>query len=471
MWTNGRGVIVYGQSGTGLAGPENRPAETPRQHIGEQAPGIREHMIRRLVSWRLAALVAALLTLAVIAPAPPAQAQDALKIVAVVNEDVVTELDLYMRLRLAMLSARLEDTPETRQRLLPTVLRTMIDERLRLQEATRQGINVEDAEVSRRVAQLAERNNMTMDEFGPFLAQNGILIDTLQDQIHVELAWARLVQRNLRPQVIVTDEEIDSALAAIQAAQGQTEYRLSQIFLAAGSGTDEGELRQSAQRLKEQIDQGADFAAIASEFSQDQGAIRGGDWGWVRLDTLDPQVAQLVSTLPPGQIGGPVRGTGGYYIVLVRSTRVIDARAVAAGTVALEQILWAMPENAAESEVNRAISQANTLIPRIQSCADMAALANEAAPGVYRNLGNVPVNDLHPAIQPYALNQAIGVPTQPLRTNRGVGVFVVCDRSAGDEAALSRVGVADRLGRERLETLARGYLSDLRRAAVIDIRL
>lgn len=428
-------------------------------------------MSLRLGFWRNIFFIALLIGLGSTSLVPSARAQDALKIVAVVNEDVVTELDLYMRLRLAMLSARLSDTPETRQRLLPTLLRTMIDERLRAQEAKRQNIRVSDDEVSSRVNDLARRNELSLEQFTQVLGQNGILIETLQDQIRVELAWARLVQRRLRPQVNITDEEIDSALAAIQAAQGQTEYRLSQIFLAAGSSSDESALRQSAQRLKEQLDQGADFAAIASEFSQDQGAIRGGDWGWVRLDMLDPQVAETVRALPPGQVGGPVRGTGGYYIVLVRSTRVIDIRAVSAGTVAMEQILWSLPENAAESEVNKAISQANTLTPRIQSCADMAALADQASPGVYRNLGNVPVADLPPAVQSYALNQPIGVPTPPLRTNRGIGIFAICNRGGGDEAALSRVGVADRLGRERLETLARGYLSDLRRAAVIDIRL
>ncbi|MBL8710215.1 MAG: peptidylprolyl isomerase [Rhodospirillaceae bacterium] len=399
------------------------------------------------------------------------RAQDALKIVAVVNEDVITELDLFMRLRLAMMTARLNDTPETRQRLLPTLLRTMIDERLRAQEARRQNITVANNEISLRVADLARRNDLTVDQFGQVLAQNGILLDVLEEQIAVELAWARLVQRRLRPQVNITDEEIDVALAAIQAAQGQTEYRLSQIFLAAGSGSDEADLRQSAQRLKEQLDQGADFAAMAAEFSQDQGAIRGGDWGWVRLDMLDPQVAQLVQSLPAGQVGGPVRGTGGYYIVLVRASRIIDARAVSAGTVAMEQILWSLPENAAESEVVNATSHANTLIPRIQACGDMANVAGDAVPGVYRNLGNVPVNDLPENLQAYALNQPIGEPTPPLRTNRGIGIFVICGRGTGEDSALSRVGVADRLGRERLETLARGYLSDLRRAAVIDIRL
>ena len=403
-------------------------------------------------------------------PTVPAAAQDALKIVAVVNEDVITELDLFMRMRLAMISAKLNDTPETRQRLLPTLLRTMIDERLKAQEAKRQSISVSTPEVQQRIDDLAKRNGITTDQFAQTLEQNGITVDVLADQIKTELSWARLVQRRLRSQVKITDEEIDQALAAMQAAQGQTEYRLSQIFLSSGSG-DEVSVQQSAQRLKEQLEQGADFAALATEFSQDQGAIRGGDWGWVRLDMLDAPVAQVVQSLPEGQIGGPVRGAGGYYVVMVRASRVIDARAVAAGTVEMEQILWSLPSNAAESEVEKAISQANTLIPRVQSCVDMNTVAPDAAPGIHRNLGNVLVNDLPAEVQPYALNQPIGEPSPPLRTNRGVGIYVVCNRGGGDDAALSRVSVADRLGRQRLDTLARGYLSDLRRAAVIDIRL
>lgn len=407
---------------------------------------------------------------AVMMPVQPATAQDALKIVAVVNEDIITELDLFMRMRLAMVSAKLNDTPETRQRLLPTLLRTMIDERLKTQEAKRQNVSVSSSEVQQRIEDLAKRNGFTLDQFAETLQRNGILIDTLADQIKTELAWARLVQRKLRSQVKITDEEIDQALANMQAAQGQTEYRLSQIYLSSGSG-DEASVQQSAQRLKEQLEQGADFAALASEFSQDQGAIRGGDWGWVRLDMLDPPVAQVVQSLQPGQIGGPIRGAGGYYVVSVKSTRTIDARTVSDGTVEMEQILWSLPTDAAESEVRKALSQANPLIPRVQSCADLANIANDAKPGVYRNLGNVLVQDLPAEVQPYALNQPIGEPTPPLRTNRGVGIYVVCSRGGGDDASISRVSVADRLGRQRLDTLARGYLSDLRRAAVIDIRL
>lgn len=417
------------------------------------------------------AVAAALLAVAVLLPRGAAEAQDQLKIAAVVNDDVITELDVFMRLRMAMLSAHLEDTPETRQRLMPTVMRTLIDEHLKLQESKHQGVNVSPAEVDKRIDDLAKRNNMSRDDFDRMLESNGILVDTLADQIKSELGWVRMVQRDLRSTIRITDQEINEALARAKASSGKTEYRLSQIFIGVDAPSDEPASRQSAQRLLEQLQQGADFASLAGEFSQDQGAAKGGDFGWVRPDELDPEVGKVLPTLPEGQVGGPIRGTGGYYLILVKKTRVANAATTEQGTVELEQIFWNLPKNAAESEVNKAISQGQALRGKILSCADMVAQAQAAAPGVYRGLGNVLISELPPEVQPYAINQPIGQPTPPLRGEKGVGMYIICNRSGGDEASLSRVAVADRLGRERLDTLSRGYLSDLRRAAFIDMRL
>jgi peptidyl-prolyl cis-trans isomerase SurA len=137
----------------------------------------------------------------------------------------------------------------------------------------------------------------------------------------------------------------------------------------------------------------------------------------------------------------------------------------------MKQILWPLPANAADSEVNRAMSQARTVAGRIENCGQMAQVAQEASPGVYRELGSVPVNDLPQQVQSIAINQPIDVPSNPVRVNQGVGLYLICGRQAGDEASQSRTAIGDRLGQQRLETLARGYLSDLRRAAVIDIRM
>lgn len=418
-----------------------------------------------------AALLAAVTGLVPAAPGGPAAAQDSMRIAAVVNEDIISELDIYMRLRMAMLSARLEDTPETRDRLMPQVLRNLIDDHLKLQEAKRENINVNPADVEKRIDALAERNNMSRDELTDFLRGNGILLEALADQIKAELGWARLVQRKLRPRITITDQEINDEANRIRATAGETEYKLYQIFLAVDAPDQEASVRDSGERLIEQLSEGADFESLASEFSQDEGAMKGGDWGWMRLDQMEPAVAQEIQAATTGQVIGPVRGTGGYYIAFSKETRTSNIANTSDGMVNVKQILWSLTSNAAESEVNRAISQARTVSARIESCAQMPEVAAEASPGVYRELGNVLVSDLPSQARNLAMNQPVEIPADPIRTSQGITLYMICDRQAGDEAGLSRTSIADRIGQQRLETLARGYLSDLRRAAVIDIRI
>jgi len=413
--------------------------------------------------------------LAMIAPAriaAPAHAQDSLRIAAVVNEDIISELDVYMRLRMALLSAKLDDSEETRKRLVPQVLRNLIDDHLKLQEAKRVGIKVNPADVEKRIDRLADRNNMTRPELEQFLKGNGVLIDAVADQLTAELSWARLVQRTLRPRIVITDQEIDDEAARIKATQGEIEYKIYQIFLAVDAPDQESEVRDSAERLLEQLRGGADFESLAQEFSQDEGALKGGNWGWLRQDQMEPAVAKEIQLAPTGELVGPVRGTGGYYIAFAKETRASGSGdTTGAGSVTVKQILWSMPANAADKEVNRAISQAKTIAGKIENCGQMAEAAHDASPGVYRELGSVPVNDLPKEVRSVAINQPIDVPSDPIRTNQGVGLYLICNRQAGDDDSQSRTAIGDRLGQQRLETLARGYLSDLRRAAVIDIRM
>ncbi len=405
------------------------------------------------------------------AACPPAAAQDSMRIAAVVNEDIISELDIYMRLKMAMLSAHLEDTPETRDRLMPQVLRNLIDDRLKLQEAKREGVRVNPADIDKRIDAIGERNKMSRQELEDFLRSNGILPEALADQMNAELSWARLVQRKLRPRITITDQEINDEAKRIRATVGQTEYKLYQIFLAVDAPDQEASTRDSGERLIEQLNAGADFESLASEFSQDEGALKGGDWGWLRVDQIEPAVAKEIQAAPTGQVIGPVRGTGGYYIAFAKETRVSGAADTADGTVNVKLLLWPLTANAAENEVNRAISQAKTLAPQIEGCEQMSQIAADAAPAVYRELGNVLVSELPKEARNMAINQPIDLPSDPIRINQGIAMYVICDRQAGDDEALSRTAIADRLGQQRLETLARGYLSDLRRAAVIDIRL
>lgn len=412
----------------------------------------------------------------VLAGPRPAAAQDELKIAAVVNDDVITQLDVFTRLRLAMLSARLQDTPETRQRLLPTVMRTLIDEHLKLQEAKSEGVTVGDGEVNARISGLAKRNNLSREDFETQLSSNGILVSALEDQVRSDIAWARLVQRKLRSTIRITDAEINEAASRAKLAQGKTEYHLSVIFQQVDSPKDAGAVQQSAQRLLEQLQAGADFASLAQEFSQDTSASNGGDMGWVRPDQGDPAIGRELAQLGSdpsvkGRVLGPIQGTGGYYLVRIEDIRTSDESTMAPGSVHLVRLLWSLAPNASDKEVKSAQDLADAFSSKTQSCEEFSRAAQSGEAGGNANftdMGRVPVDDMPPEIRQMVMNQQVGQPTAGIRGDGGVAIFVVCDRGGADN---SRVALADRLAAERLETLARGYLSDLRRAAYIDIRL
>jgi peptidyl-prolyl cis-trans isomerase SurA len=253
----------------------------------------------------------------------PAAAQDTLRIVALVNDEAITAIDLAKRTQILLASSGMENTPESYQRLRPQVLRTLIDERLRQQAADQQGIDVSQGRIDDRMTQLAQTNNLSLDEFRAALAKNRIDPAWLEEQIRTEIAWAMLVNQRFRSTVIITDEDIDNARRRAQETQGTTQYRVAEIFLSVDDPKDADSVQDSAQRLIEQLKKGGDFGAVARQFSQAATAGNGGLIGWVGPGELAPEIAEAVEKLDPGTIAGPIRSDGGFHIL-----RVLDRREV-----------------------------------------------------------------------------------------------------------------------------------------------
>lgn len=401
----------------------------------------------------------------------PVPAQDSLAIAAVVNDEIISVLDLSVRTRMVIVSARLEDTPEARNRLAPQVLRSLIDERLKLQEAQNNGITVPDSAIDSRVEELAAQNNMSRADFEEVLKRSGILPETLRTQIRAEVAWATLVQRKFQSSVVVADEEVDEVLAEMQANAGKPEYRVAEIFLAIDAQTDEEEVRQTAQRLVDQLRQGASFESLARQFSQSATAASGGDLGWVRPGQLESALEAAVRDLQPGQVAGPLRGTGGYHVLQLLDRRQTGSASVLDAIVSLKQVFLPIPPDAPASVEQQAEATARSVIAQAHSCEDMTRLAREANPEANIDLPNVRVGDLPDVLRPIAINLELNQPSEPLRVETGIGVFMVCKRDLPEAGLPTRTEIAESIRRDRLDILARGYLRDLRRAAVVDIRV
>src|SRR5262249_16333615 len=140
------------------------------------------------------------------------------------------------------------------------VLDKLIDEKLQLQEAKSLGITVGDDQMTDAFAQIAKQNNFSPEDFRKRLVTEGVKIDTLKDQLKSEIAWSQVVRRKLRPQINVSESDIDNKMDELSRAKGKPQFHVAEIFLSVPRAAQEQDVRADAQKLVEQITKGAHFS-------------------------------------------------------------------------------------------------------------------------------------------------------------------------------------------------------------------
>lgn len=402
--------------------------------------------------------------------AAPAQAAE--KIAAVVNDEVISYFDLDMRISLVLAGTNVPDTPDTRRRLAPQILRRLIDESLQVQEAKRLKLPIEDADLARAFAHIERQNNVPPGQIDAFLKEKGVDKLALISQLEAEIAWAKLVGRRLRPQIQVTKEDVDDAIARIEASAGKPEHLLAEIYLPIDSPEREGEVRQLALRIMEQLKQGARFSALAQNFSRSASAASGGDLGWVREGELGSEIAQALAKMTPGQVAGPVRTIGGFHILLLREKRTSKGLGMSDVSVNLQQLFFPLPDNAGQADIQAVEEKARAASAKAVNCASMETLAAEMGTPLSGSLGTVKLSSLPASLRSAVETLDIDKPSAPVRTANGIVVLMVCERKGEDDSqAKAREQVERMIFNQRLDVAAQRYMRDLRRGAFIDVRL
>ncbi len=400
--------------------------------------------------------------------APVAAAQNIQRIAAVVNDDVISLRDILARMDFVIATSNLPDSQEVRQRLLPQVLQGLIIETLKMQEAKRLGIQVNQSELNEGIRQVETQNRMPPGSFLPSLENRGIPATTFERQIRAEISWIKVVRTSLSGQVTVSDTEVQARAEQVRQSVGKPEGLLAQIYLPVDDPLREAEVRQVAERLVAQIRGGANFVALAQQFSQDPSAAKGGDMGWVPLGNLEPELRTAVEQTENNRLTDPVRTAAGYTVLLVRDKRIAGDRAAAASsTMTLVQV--SLPTTGARAmapDQRAAISQRAAAMT---SCEAMETLAREVGtPGSSRMEGLSP-NDLPPVLAAAIDDLPLETPSRVVPVPGAEVIVMVCERS--ERSALDEDQIRRQVESEKLEVLAERRLRDLRRNALIDVRL
>lgn len=403
--------------------------------------------------------------------ADPAPAQELQRIAAVVNDDIVSMRDLRNRVRMVIVTSRLPSTPETARRLAPQILRGLIDEQLQIQEAERLGISTSDQEMTLARSNVESRNGIKPGEFAAFINRLGIEPSTVEQQLKASLLWSKLVRRRFGNDVAVSEEEVQETLDRLNEQKGKTQKRVSEILLPVEDPQQETEMRQLADRLVEQIRGGANFAAVARQFSRAANASAGGDIGWVLPERLAPEITTALEDLDVGTVSAPIRTIFGYHIVRVSDINVLAGPDPLAAQVTLKQIF--LPVSPSAGEVGRAAQRglAEAIAATAQGCSDIDALAEEVKSPVSPDLGEFRVGELAPALREPVSDLQTGETSAPIDLPNGVMVVMVCDRKAAPSNLPTAGAIRRQLEGQRFEVLAQRYLRDLRQSAFVEPRV
>ncbi len=334
-------------------------------------------------------------------------------------------------------------------------LTELVNDRLRVQAAERNGIKLTEEGLQEGLTEFASRANLTSEQFIAELAQLGVEAETFRDFVRAGALWREVIRARFLPTVVVTDGDIDRALA-VTTRRGGIRVRLAELVLPAPEGQEADALAQ-AEELRASLSGEAEFSEAARQFSASPSAEQGGDIDWLALENLPPQIRALVLQLRPGEVSVPVPLPNAVALFQLRGLE--DTGLPATQSVAVDYMQVVLPAGAG-AEVARLKAGADR-------CDDLWKLAQNLPPEqVVRTeqaAGTVP-SDI-------ALRLATLDPgeTTVLARSSGSQVFLMlCSRDIVPEGEPpSRDAIRGQLLNQRLAAIAEGYLSELRAAAII----
>ena len=393
-----------------------------------------------------------------------------MRIVAVVNGDVITTGDVENRARLFALSTGLPTTNEVIDRLKTQIANQLVDERLRLQEAQRRKVVVPDKQIAGAIHDIEQRNNMAEGILRDKLASLGVSVRTLFDQIRAQLAWTQVLREQLADRINIADAEIDDQMQLHEKQVGKPEYRVGEIFIPVDDPVNISDAQRFAETVIGELRSGAAFSAVAAQFSQTQTALEGGELGWVQPDQLDPQVARLLVEMPIGAVSNPVKVPGGFDIVTLQGKREVGRDM---GTfVSLRQVFLPFAETLdpqhPTDQQRAALEKARGISNSVKSCAQMEQIA-KANPSVRpADPGDVRLETVNPqAFRDLLTRLPVNEASQPLVASDGIAVVIMCSKEQKNAAIQTKEDVRRRLVTERVEMASRQLMRDLRRKAMI----
>ena len=409
-----------------------------------------------------------------------AQAEDIIpldNIVAIVNEDVITQLELKAEFRQVIKNLKQKQAKLPPANVLgKQVLDRMILERLQLDLASRTGIKVDDTTLSRAINSIAAQNGMSLSQFREGLASQGVDFRSFRDEIKTQIILKRLIQRNVVNKIKISDQEIENFLFNVNQQGGMEQsYHIKHILIATPEAASPAVIKKAEKKaigVVKELKTGKDFSSVALAVSDGQNALEGGDLGWRKAGEIPSLFTDSIRTMDVGGISDPIRSPSGFHIITV-----VEAKGGQSHIITQTHARHILIKPSIINDNEQVIQRLNQIRQRIINGEDFGTMAKAHSDDTSSatrggDLGWFKPGTMVPEFEKAMEQLQIGEISPEVQTSFGYHIIEVLGRRSHDDAdELIKERARNILKNRKITEQTDAFYRKIRDEAFIEIRL
>ncbi len=396
-------------------------------------------------------------------------------IVAIVNEEVITQLELEDAIQAAISQLQQQGVQPPDQALMEKqILEGIIVKRIQLQRAKEMDLAISESELDDTIQRIAEENEMTVQAFYAALEQDKINFNTFRNEIRNEIIMMRLKERVIKDRVNITEGEVDNFLRTQEtSAVGSDEYRMAHILVLVPERADVIQIEEKRKRAEEaltKLKDGVEFSQVAAEFSDSADAMRGGVLEWRPVAQMGATFAELLSGLQQDELTRVIQSPTGFHIFKLLGRRAQEVPVVIVSQTRARHILVKVSELTSESDAQQRIIELKASIDKGADFQEIAKLHSEdgsAASG--GDLGWVSPGDTVPDFEQAMNALQPGQISEPVQSPFGWHLIQVVERREEDVSQQrQRQAARQAIKARKSEVVVQNWLRQMRDMAYVE---
>ena len=387
-----------------------------------------------------------------------------IQILAKVNNQIITNIDLEYRLNLAIEIANIPNEVKFRKQIKQQILNLLIDEKLKIQEAEKYGILISSEEVYSEISRLEQRLKLSEDSLVKNFKKKNIPEIAIYNQIRGQLLWNKIISYRIANNISISNKQTEEALQNFIKSSGEVEYNISEIFINSTSDNLENSSEDKIYSIYDKVNV-SNFTILAQQFSD--GALNIDNW--YRESALSPEIITTIKNLQIGDISKPIQTNSGLHIYLLNDKRKTKKIIENETLYNLSQIFFKTTD-VDKNKIQDIKNRISNLRENIKSCFKLEEAVTKEANISGGSLGLLSSGSLDKRfLEVLEDNLQVGQLSKAIITTEGIHSIMLCEAEKTVDLDEIRKNIQQKLRIEKINNAANLLLNSIKQRALIEI--